>query len=93
MEKVIAQFKVYWADNEKRNNVFILLIFAFLIIEDDSILLVLKYAAICFVIVVCDLISEKYLKLHKKGPMPWYSSPVLWIGVPAIVFMVYVFSW
>jgi hypothetical protein len=93
VDKVIAQFKEYWADKQKRNSILILLLVAFLFIEDEPILLILKYVAIGFVVVLCDLISESYLKLHKKGPMPWYSTPVLWIGVPAIVFMVYVFSW
>ncbi|MDT0584352.1 hypothetical protein [Brumicola blandensis] len=93
MDKLVAQFKEYWADKEKRNNILILLVLAFLFIEDEPVLLILKYAAIGFVAVLFDLLSEKYLKLHKKGPMPWYSTPILWVGVPALIFMVYVFSW
>ncbi len=93
MDKILAQFKEYLSDKGKLYNLLITLFIIFLLIEDSSIELLFKYVAIGFVIVSCDLLSTKYLKLDRKGPLPWYASPVLWVGVPAIVFMVYVFSW
>ncbi|MFQ3251493.1 MAG: hypothetical protein ACI9O6_003343 [Glaciecola sp.] len=93
LDKIRAQFKAYLSDKDKRNDLLITLFIIFLLVEDSSIELLFKYLVFGFVIVSCDLLSTKYLKLDRKGPLPWYASPVLWVGVPAIVFMVYVFSW
>ena len=31
-------------------------------------------------VVVFQFLSKKVFKLHKKGPIPWYGSPILWVG-------------
>ena len=27
-----------------------------------------------------EFLSKKVFKLHKKGAIPWYGSPILWVG-------------
>lgn len=38
---------------------------------------------------VCWFLSIKVFKLNRKGPIPWYGSPVVWLGVPVLVALVY----
>jgi len=32
-------------------------------------------------VAVCSFLSRKMLFLHKQGPLPWYGSPIFWVGL------------
>ena len=32
-------------------------------------------------VAICSYLSRKVLFLNKRGPMPWYGLPILWVGM------------
>ena len=50
-------------------------------------LLVLALTVI--LIVAFELLSKKVFKLHKKGPIPWYGSSILWVGGTMLCVLVF----
>ena len=36
-------------------------------------------------------VGIKVLRLHKKEELPWYGSPVMWLGIPLLGVMIYEF--
>ena len=41
---------------------------------------VLILAVTVVFVIAFEFLSKKVFKLHKKGPIPWYGSPILWVG-------------
>ena len=50
-------------------------------------LLVLALTVI--LIVAFELLSKKVFKLHKKGPIPWYGSSILWVSGTMLCVLVF----
>lgn len=49
-------------------------------------------AATVILIIVGAFLSKKVLKLHKRGPLPWYASSFIWMGVLTLLVAVIWFS-
>lgn len=53
------------------------------------------YARDFLVGVVVNLVGElvfvRWLKIDKKGPIPLFASPLIWVGIPALFALGYVF--
>jgi len=39
----------------------------------------------------CVFVGSK-LGLHRRGLIPWYASPIFWLGIPVILFLFYFFT-
>lgn len=93
MNKLLEHFKQYVVNNEKRNALLLALLFIFIVSEDNSLYLVLKYAGIAALLISLGILNETYINKGKAGPIKWYASPILWLGIPAILGIIWVFSW
>ena len=39
---------------------------------------------------LAGFLSTKIFKLNRRGPIPWYGSPILWVAIPIICIMFFV---
>lgn len=46
-------------------------------------------ASTVILVLIFEYLSKKVFKLHKKGPIPWYGSPIIWVG--GIVFAAWIY--
>lgn len=92
MNKLLQHFKQYVGNNEKRNALLLALLFIFIVFEDNSLYLALKYAGIAVLLVSLGILNEAYSNKGRSDPIKWYASPILWLGIPAILGIVWVFS-
>ena len=75
MENGINYLKQHWV-----SVLIYLVVFSWVasIVNQPHGLLILAITVI--LVAVFELLSKKVFKLHKKGPMPWYGSPIIWVG-------------